>query len=563
MAPTFRYSTDAGATWQLGALSEASEQTTPPDQGDQTTAVAVSTVDGQPRWVVLGSSWRQPLTWTSTDGRTWDRHVVAAEEIPTTADVSAISAVPEGFVLVGTDATDRPTAWTSPDGVSWQPHRMGGHGTPASVTSKGSTVVAVGSNDDAYAVWSSNDRGSTWSAETAPPKPDDDGSFSRSLDSVTATDDGFAAVGSYYAKDWRPVVYTSVTGSGWRLLTGGDTLAAADRALGTHIAGAGRQLLVTQEYEPQHRFRLWTGRGGSWTPARTPLQTDRTLLDTGDWSVGGPARSGSAWLVAALRSTNGQLVSEIWRSTDGRTFTQVPRPDATLTTARTFPLVLLRTGEDTVVLGDSRRRAVAWSRSGAEPGTGEFGAAALVSATSTDRLSGGAVSPRDVLAYGTRSAGGSNAAVVLRPDGKDWSATRAGTFSEADNPSASSEIRQIAWLRNRCVAVGSTTTNGDLNASALIATSTDGREWVRGKAATTYAKKGGDVWNDVTDLAGDHDRTRAAYGVTSVGDRLLAVGESAEGTAKGQGSAATIWVSDDARTWTCAGCRWTGWRGGR
>lgn len=126
LAPAFRYSTDAGATWQLGRLSEAADEATPPDQGDQTEAAAVTTVAGAQRWVVLGSSWRQTLTWTSDDGRTWDRHAPPADQIAPTAEVDAIAAVPEGFVLVGSDAKSRPTAWTSADGVTWRARPLGG-----------------------------------------------------------------------------------------------------------------------------------------------------------------------------------------------------------------------------------------------------------------------------------------------------------------------------------------------------------------------------------------------------------------------------------------------------
>ena len=193
LAPAFRLSTDAGATWQVGGLSEAGEAATPPDQGDQTDDVAVSTVGGALRWVALGSSWRQPLTWTSADGRRWDRHEPPADQIGPDDGPVELAAVPEGFVLVGTDARDRPAAWTSPDGVTWTPRRMPGKGSPASVTSKGSTVVAVGSSGDTYATWSSQDRGLTWKRGSKPPKPVDDGDFSRSLDDVTATDDGFTA----------------------------------------------------------------------------------------------------------------------------------------------------------------------------------------------------------------------------------------------------------------------------------------------------------------------------------------------------------------------------------
>ena len=552
LAPAFRLSTDAGATWQLGGLSEAGAAATPPDQGDQTYDVAVSTVDGAPRWVALGSSWRQPLTWTSTDGRRWDRHVPSADQIGRDDAPVELAAVPEGFVLVGTDARERPTAWTSPDGVTWKPHRLPGQGSPAAVTSKGSTVVVVGSAGDTYATWSSQDRGRTWTRGTKPPKPADDGDFSRSLDDVTATEDGFTAIGSYSADDWRPVLYRSRTGSTWQQApappyakegTGGTRIRAAE---GVEVAG-------TQDYADQGRPRLWFRHGDGWREAETPLR-DRSRLNQGEWSLGDLTRSGEAWVAVAQLSRNGQVVSELWRSDDGgRTYSEVERPEAELNEPVALPLAVVRSGGQTLVFGDSRRRPVVWIRpSGAET----FGPATLISARATDRVGGGAAGPKGVLAYGNRAADGTETAVVWRRDGNRWLGTEGGTFSAAGRRYASSSISQVAWLRNRWFAVGETSDNGDLNSSALVASSPDGKTWTKGRPERTYQRARGEVWYDVTDLQGDHDRTRAMNGIAAVGNRLLAIGDSAEGDSadgdgdSGKGTAATVWTSDDARTWT-------------
>ncbi len=368
LAPSFRYSTDAGASWQLGRLSETSAAATPPDQGDQSGRAAVTTVGGATRWLVVGSSWRQTLTWTSTDGRVWDRHAPPADQIASEATVSALAATPEGFVLVGTDAQGAPAAWTSPDGASWQQHRMRGSGDPASVAVRGSTVVAVGSADDAYASWSSGDGGRTWSRGGAVPKPEDDGDFSRSLTGVTVSARGFTALGSYWADDWRPVAYESRNGRTWRLTASGDDLSRGSSSDGELVAaGDGETLAVVQQKEPGYRPHLWTARDGAWREARTPLDS-RGQIERGDWSIGGAARSGDAWIVSALLSRNGQIVAEFWRSTDGgRTFAAVERPDADLNEPVAYPAALVRAGEETLVLGDSRRRAVLWSRKAAAP----------------------------------------------------------------------------------------------------------------------------------------------------------------------------------------------------
>lgn len=545
LAPAFRYSTDGGASWQLGRLSEASQRETPPDQGDQTSGVAVANVAGQQRWVAFGEDWRQTLTWTSTDGKTWDRHVPAADQIPTEADVSDIAAVPEGFVLVGTDVKGKPTAWTSVDGISWRRSAMGGDGTPAAVASQGSTVVAVGSHDDTYATWLSNDRGRTWHRGSKPAKPADDDDFSRRLDDISATGDGFVVVGSYFAKEWEPVAYRSSTGRTWAATKpppgakGGSDSTLVRAADGAVVVG-------TVEYAPGTLFRLFAQSGGRWREARTPI-SEGLAQNAGEWYLGDVVRSDKAWIAAAQLSRNGQIVSQLWRSTDeGKTFTTVDRPVAELDQPTALPVALVRAGTDTYVFGDSRRRPVVWHRSSTEP----FGTPELVSGDASDRITGAAQSPRTVLTFGTRTAGGTEFAVVWRRAGQRWVATDPGTFSAADRRYASSSISQVVWLRNRWVAVGETSDNGDLNSSALVATSTDGATWTPGKPARTMAKAGGDVWFDVTDLQGDHDRTRAMYDVTAVGDQLLAVGDSAEGTADRQGQSATVWRSDDARTWT-------------
>ena len=545
LAPAFRYSTDGGATWELGRLSDATQQA-PPDQGDQTEDVAVATVNGVTRWVAIGSDWKRALTWTSDDGRTWDRHEPKPDQIAENANVELITAVPDGFVTVGTDARGKPTAWTSADGIDWQPHRMGGAGSPVAVASKGSTVVAVGEHDDSYATWFSTDRGKTWQRGSTPPVPDDDDDFMRNLNDVTATRDGFLAVGSYSAEDWQPVTYTSKDGRSWRLdSVSMDAAPRSDRYGRVVGNGGGRDIAVTEDYEPRSRPQLWFRAGSGWTRARTPLDR-KSRLSEGDWSFGSLIRVGNYWVASMDLSTNGQISGELWRSTDGgRSFVTVPHPDAELNQPMTYASWPVRSGAETLVFGDSRRRPVVWRRIGTE----SFGPAMPVSQRSSDRISGAAAGPGQVLTWGEREEAGVNGAIVWRRSGDSWPATAPGTFSKA-NRYASSSISEIAWLRGRWVAVGETSDNGSLNDSALVATSTDGKRWTKGRAARRFAKAGGDVWYDVTDLQGDHDRKRAMRDVAQVGKRLIAVGDTAEGTAAdGKGTAATVWTSDDARTW--------------
>ncbi len=324
----------------------------------------------------------------------------SADQIGPDAAPVELAAVPEGFVLVGTDARDRPTAWTSADGVTWTPHRMPGKGSPSSVAGKGATVVVVGSSGDAYATWSSQDRGRTWKRGSNPPKPGDDGDFSRELVDITSTEDGFTAIGSYWSDDdWRPVLYRSRTGSSWQQSPAPPY--AKDGTGGTRVrAAAGAEVVGTQEYADQGRPRLWVRHGGAWQEARTPLN-DRSRVEQGKWSLGDLTRSGKAWVAVAQLSRNGQVVSELWRSDDGgRTYTAVERPEAELNDPVALPVAVVWSGAQTLVFGDSRRRPVVWTR---PSGAGAFGPAQLVSARASDRVAGGAAGPKGVLAYGNRT----------------------------------------------------------------------------------------------------------------------------------------------------------------
>lgn len=552
LAPTFRYSLDAGASWQLGALSEAAEAATPPDGGDQIESVAVSTVGGQPRWLAVGSGEQRRLTWTSADGRTWDRHLVPDEQLDTERDsVNDLVAVPEGFAIVGDrdDGTSRPTAWTSRDGIAWSAHRLGGSGTASAVAARGSTLVAVGSVEkkgtDSYASWTSNDRGRSWRAGSSLPVPSDDSDFSRRFDDIAATEEGFGAVGSYHAEDWQPSLHGSRNGRSWRLTAAGDTLAKVANSGGSLIVASGpRQLVVTQEYEPRSQPRIWVPQGGGWRSAdRTPLDQHPERVTGYSWLVVSVARTGAAWIAVASREDNGRVVSEIWRSTDdGRTFSRVPIPVPQLNQPTVNPWRLIRTGDQVLAFGESRRRPVVWRRAG----SGSFEAPSMLSDSPADAVHGAAAGDGAVLAYGTRTVDGDQVGIVWRQQGRRWVATGDGMFSEADNPYASSEITDVVRWRKQWVAVGTTTRNGGLNASALAASLTDGKSWRRGRGARTYAKEGGDVWYDVTDLEGDHDRTRRISAVAVAGDRLLAVGSSSEGAE----DRATMWTSTDPKRWS-------------
>lgn len=552
MMPVFRYSSDDGATWQLGGLSQESAAAVPPDVDEEVNLVAAAAPGpkGTARWLAVGGGAGNHVTWTSVDGRTWDRHEIDAGQLGDQDGVWDLAVIPDGFLLVGTRGADgdRPMAWRSPDGVAWTAQALGGRGVAKSAAVHGSTVVVVGSTtkrgQDSYASWASNDRGRRWLRGEKVPAPEADTGFSREFDSVTATAEGFTAMGSYYADEWRSGLHVSEDGRNWRSVSGG-AMGTKKSTQGDEIDDSDAQsLAVTQQLAPTYRPRLWRWTTDGWQePARTPLDGSADRVRGYSWVADAPTRIDGGWLVVASRQDNGRVVSEIWRSRDeGRTFAVVATPRAPGDQPTVWPRGVVRRGDQTMVVGDSLRRPVFWQRTG----TSEFGAPTLVSKRIDERVDGVVAGGGTVLAYGSRSADGNDTARVWRLNGNGWAAPKADVFSEPDNDYASSEIRGATWWRKRWVAVGSTSRNGDLNASALAATSTDGTSWKRGRGARTYAKAGGKVWYDVTDLEGDHDRTRAMAAVIGAGDRLVAVGTSSEGDQ----DRATVWASTDGRRWS-------------
>ena len=231
----------------------------------------------------------------------------------------------------------------------------------------------------------------------------------------------------------------------------------------------------------------------------------------------------------------------------GRTYTAVERPEAELNDPVALPVAVVWSGAQTLVFGDSRRRPVVWTRP-AVPGPS---VPPQLSRRERPTESQAERPDRRACSRTATAPGGTETAVVWRRDGKGWLATEDGTFFDR-GPTVRLELcRSGRLVGNRWFAVGETSDNGDLNSSALVASSPDGRTWTKGRPERTYQRAGEDIWYDVTDLQGDHDRTRAMKGISAVGNRLLAVGDSAEGNdaagndAAGKGATATVWTSDD------------------
>jgi hypothetical protein len=232
---------------------------------------------------------RDGRIWTSTDGVAWqpvqeDPSVLGG---PGDQEITSVEAGALGFVAAGLDRRGQqalPAVWTSADGLSWSRVSAG----PASPFLDGQVVlgVAVGAADavavgtlrtgaetDAMA-WFSPD-GITW--RTVPlGLAGFTGPADQVARSVTATSDGFVAVGDDARGDRRvAVVWTSTDGITWQRqppspdmaeLPGGDSTQGVSAA---DVAGTGPVVAVGGGFAMQ----VWTSPDGRrWTREQPPVQ---------------------------------------------------------------------------------------------------------------------------------------------------------------------------------------------------------------------------------------------------------------------------------------------------
>lgn len=207
----------------------------------QSTVEDATEVDG--RLVGVGSTAKGARSWDSTDhGATWNPqpHTTSPfTDSPGFTRMEGVTGGDRGVVAVGTESWGKgkeiAAAWTSRDGRTWERvnHDDATFGVPRAATSMtavahgNGTYVAVGqSGPDAAtegAAWTSPD-GKTWS------RVHDDDAFGTGdgptrIHDVTATEDGFVAVGSAPAsnpQDTVTAVWTSEDGKTWERVTDDD-----------------------------------------------------------------------------------------------------------------------------------------------------------------------------------------------------------------------------------------------------------------------------------------------------------------------------------------------------
>jgi hypothetical protein len=290
--------------------------------------------------VVAGSALGGPAVWVSANGgSTWQSARLLGPSALTSRNSGLLSAVAHGqagWLAVGSTqaGTGGPLVIGSPDATTWTVAAGA-----AGLRAPGATATAVAAGLAGYVI--TGHRGAVgaawysagltgWHAATIEPAGSGD------LAAVTATADGFAAVGGSAG---APAAWVSSTGSAWRQVVIArpagvasaalDFVAAAGRevvAVGTAIASGGSQTPFAE---------VSADSGATWTPAPLPLPGSAGSVGTAGtaaataltvagggftvtgtvsasgsadtdvvvWTVPAGATPGTAWTVAAPQGT--------------------------------------------------------------------------------------------------------------------------------------------------------------------------------------------------------------------------------------------------------------------
>ena len=546
---TFRFSDDGGATWTLADLPEATATATAHTVVREGTFAARPGPDGG--WLVLATSKGKVIGWFSADGEHWQRR--SASGLPgddvTFGDVVGTE---QGWTLVGS-TTDpvtgdqRRAIWTSADGVSWTKHQTSGPGHLAVVAASGSVLVAAGDQEptgpdsdrdvDTLAPVSP-DAGTTWSEVDLPEAGHDDGVATTILGAGRAGD-GFVLTGTTYQEDdtYAPVLLSSPDGRAWRHESAppqGGAFSGAHSVV--EASGSTLTSVATRDADGRHA-ELVRHEGSEWVPVAVPEHGPRTEVQ--DLTVVGPAILATTWDARA-----GLDRYTVWRSTDGGvTFTEVTLPPAPAAGASLDLRDLERTSDGKlIVAGTDQGRDVIWRPSGAAWKPTPVDEDAL-----TVGESGLATGPGGLLTWNAFDFYEDDFAVMWAGTDTDHLRRVHPAQLGGVGPYRHSVVRDARWIGDRWFLVGENSSNGDIRRSAVIATSTDGRVWLGGRAEKTFAT--GDDYSGtdpLTDLAGLTDRGRSMATVVDVQGAPLVFGEAYDGTHRRP----AMWRSPDRTTWS-------------
>lgn len=529
--PIFLRSTDAGQTWQAGAVVVGQPDVRSVGDG----AYLVRRYRGS--WLCFGSASSGYSEWTSHDGLTWTQRRLDPHAFRSSDHIGGVGVTARGLVAVGSVAGRLgryPQAWTSHDGLTWKRvpgmHRLAVSHTdlwPYGVAAHGRVVVAVGEadQDDPHddpgegAMWRSTDAGGTWSRVQM---PDEVTNGSSNFNDVRWLNDRFVAVGAGGVRDrgqWSGMSAQSTDGRHWTADEWGPGVASDSSLYLNAVTAVGGKLVVAGDLR-------WT-KDGAFAASGVPL---------GFWDTAiMPAESGTvgSWVNAAVTVPGGVLLAgeanphgsgdaRIWRSTDGSAFEAVDLGPA-LTAVRALVTVssLAADGDRVFAVGASGGTPVVWTST---DGT-RYGSATALPHEPRDAATFAAHGPSGWLVLGSHDIGSNGEAIA---------------WTSADG---------VAWTRSRDGALGRA---GEFSSSQLAGATAHGGHWVvvgshyddRVTSAQTY-RGGGTHWragNDTHsgDLHGDYHADRWMSAVVSSGSEVVAVG-AAGGPA--------VWRSRDGVQW--------------
>ena len=545
--PGLRYSTDAGATWQDGTLSDAAASATL--VGEEALGVAAVAGSGaERRWLALGGKDDVLFAWTSADAKTWERTPITGIRTDNgERPLSATGLNSGGFVAVGgrwRDDIYRPMVWTSPDGIAWTARRIPGEGVLNEVVASGDRVLAVGERQLSRVtkgrsrvslLATSTDGGVRW-RRVAVKEPATSGDFSSSLDHAVATPAGFVVGGSYYddvTRGYRPLLLTSRDLTSWkpthRLPDAGESSEIDELVrVGSATVAAQRSRTAGARDE----LRIWYLFPGDpqWTAGAAPKPKQNAWITAGAGvrevavfavGIGGGPRRTAVW-----RFDSPARVAEldVTPPSGMRTRVQVGRlfvADGVLAAHGRTQGTFVRWPADRAGFGtptplglaaDESVQQIVWSSDGGYLATGEVD--------------------------------GDHAFTMQSDDGTNWRRTPPKAFNEVAQYH-SSEINDAIRFDGRWVVVGERSTNADVRGSALVYSSADGARWTPGRPTKVTAR--GDWYGSrdpLDDLHGLDNRSRSMTAVIAAERGLVAVGGTGDGLTD-----PAAWVSRDGRTW--------------
>ena len=299
----------ASRAWTLVSAASPAVYRRPGDE--RLTSIA----HGPAGWIAVGGvvsgAVKQPVVVTSADGVTWQAIDAQAEFAGPDSYVTAVTAGPDGYVIVGRHVSGHMTfaaMWWSADLRDWRQGNNGGldgHILPSSVyavTAVPAGFVAVGTHGDCHSIWTSPD-GLHWTVHDIRVPA---GATSAMLSQVTVNGARVVAAGYAVTRAGHiPIVVVSADGGRhWHQI-----VLTAPGALGavTALTAAGPGFVAAGQTGPPHAQRpvTWSSPDGLTWPAPAPAGAGThqiTALSAAGHTITGTAQSGADPTIVTLRA---------------------------------------------------------------------------------------------------------------------------------------------------------------------------------------------------------------------------------------------------------------------